>query len=217
MTGSSESDKAKENLAAINNSPMLARRDAAYARMMELLRQNIFSLSEKDRYTVYDACIKLVDEVFDITSYTIKYPVGVSPRKARQAVQQTVSDPFLNYLDLLRDMLKTILDIVNVSGRLGGDEKKLLPFLGKPLPTFLRTTEEILGENEINFYHCITEFIDFSETSVHRYLDHRRRALQKEELERYNRAMFEFKNYFAKFGATSKNDTPLEIQDKKNS
>ncbi len=179
-------------LVTMNNPPMMARRDAAYDRAAKLLRDNVFSKSEAERSGLYLDILKLMDIAMENTKLIL-----LPAKKGQKTAEQ---EPMLDYLRLLRDTVSAAKTLVFHELLLSSGEKQLSAFLGPQIIEQFHGADDIFSDSEMNIYHCVIELLDSAEPAVLRYREHRRRAFDKSDLDRYNKAFAEFETLYEKFG-----------------
>ena len=192
MTVGVDDAPAFDYLVTMNLPPCAARRDAAYARAVEILRrQDLFSLSEEERSQLYASALRLLSITVDST----KQILHSSPGNGKGG---GYTGPFLQYLTLILDTVHAASSLVKHELILYQEEKGLADFLGSEISSQFRSEEEIFNESEMNVYHCVIELINIAEPAIARYQEHRKKLFSKSDLERYNKALAEFQLLYSK-------------------
>jgi len=193
MTSPFDPDITKlDPLVTMNNPPMMARRDAAYDRAAKLLRDNIFSKTEPERDAIYADIMKLLDVAMENTKLIL-----APAKKGQKAPEQ---EPMFDYLKLLRDTVSAAKTLVSHEILLSAGEKEMSTFLGAQVIEMFHGADDIFSDSEMNIYHCVIELLDTAEPAILRYREHRKRAFDKSDLDRYNKAFGEFETLYGKFG-----------------
>jgi hypothetical protein len=181
-----------DHLVSMNYPPMMARRDAAYDRASKILHDNIFSHTEPERLFLYSAIIKLLDDAMDNTRIILA-PV-------KRGLKTPDREPLLDYLKLLRDTVSAACTLVSHELLLSENEREMGAFLGSQILEQFHASDEIFSDSEMNIYHCVIELIDSAEPAIMRYREHRKRAFDKGDLDRYSKAFSEFETLYSKSG-----------------
>ena len=193
MASPFDSDTAKlDPLVSMNYPPMMARRDAAYDRAVKLLRDNIFSRSESERNELYASILMLLNLAMENTR------IILAPSKKGMKVPDR--EPMLDYLKLLCDTVGTANTLVSHELMLSANERQMGAFLGAQIVQQFHSTDDIFSDSEMNIYHCVIELIDSAEPALMRYREHRKRAFEKADLDRYTKALAEFEIVYSKVG-----------------
>ena len=193
MTSPFDADLSKlDPLVTMNYSPMMARRDVSYDRASRLLRNNIFARTEIERYELYSAILMLLDVSMENTR------IILSPTKRGKKAPDR--EPMFDYLKLLRDTVGAARTLVSHELMLSANEREMGAFLGAQVIQQFHSADDIFSDSEMNIYHCVIELIDSAEPAILRYREHRKRAFDKGDLDRYAKAAAEFEVLYAKAG-----------------
>lgn len=193
MASPFDSDASKlDPLVSMNYPPMMARRDSSYDRAVKLLRDNVFSRTESERLELYSAILMLLNVAMENTR------VILAPAKKGMKVPDR--EPMLDYLKLLCDTVGAARTLVSHELMLSSNERQMGAFLGAQVIQQFHSTDEIFSDSEMNIYHCVIELVDSAESALLRYREHRKRAFDKADLDRYNKAFAEFEILYGKAG-----------------
>jgi hypothetical protein len=188
MAFSDASELPDNHLLVMNLPPLIARRDAAYARAVELLQSQVFSLSDEDRCYLYEIILELLEITIEITERLI--PI-------RQGKVQV--PPILEYLSLLKKIIEMTSSFADYSTLILKEEDNLRKFLGTRLSGQFYETEQIISDSEVNIYQNITELITVAAPAMERIQLQNKRTFTKVLLERYQRSLEEHQKYFNTF------------------
>lgn len=183
-----DSGKAHNHLVTMNNPAMMARRDTAYDRAVDLLRDRLFSHDEAERRIIYDAVIKLLDTAIEQSGAIVRID------------EQSHGDRLLRYLLLLRDTVRSASTMVRHELVLFDDERELSGFLGQGISSQLQSAEEVFSDSEVSIHRCALDFIDTAEPTVNRYRESAKKLFPKAERERYYKSFAEFRALYSIFG-----------------
>lgn len=193
LSAVSEDQQNLSNLVLMNTPPLAARRDSAYNRAIELLRQHIFAMPEQSRSLIYEAILKLLEEAVDATrAITLSPLAGKEPKVG--------PGPMLQYLLLLKHTLTAASALVHHELILFQDEKSLTSFIGSEISSQFISTEEIFSNSEMNVYHSINDLVDLAEPAIKRHREQRKRSFSKADLARYHKSLAEFQTLHNKIG-----------------
>ena len=194
MTLTPDDNQASEHdLATMNVPPLMARRDAAYDRAIELLEQNMFSHTEEERRVIYEGVIELLNVSIDNTKAII------NPTKTKDTF-----GAMLQYLILLNDTVRSANVLVKHELIMLREERDISNFIGKKAQSQFRAADKIFSNSEMNIFHSITELIDIAAPAIKKYRSFRLRTFGKNNLDRYNKALNEFKLLYRKTGVIIK-------------
>lgn len=188
-----DSHQSEHNLAMMNVPALMARRDAAYDRAVELLEQNIFSHSEEERRIVYEGVLELLNVCIENTKAII------NPAKNKDTL-----GAMLQYLVLLNDTVRSANVLVKHELIMLREERDISMFIGKKAQSQFRAADKIFSNSEMNIFHSITELIDIAASAIKRYRAVRLRAFDKSNLDRYKKALTEFNLLYRKTGVIIK-------------
>ncbi len=193
MTSPFDVDLSKlDPLVSMNYPPMMARRDASYDRAVSLLRGSVFSRTESERRSIYTAAGELLDDAI------LNTKIILAPLK--RGMKAPEKEPMFDYLKLLRDTVESAKTLASHQVLLSSNEKELSSFLGPKMIESFHSSEDIFSDSEMNIYHCLLELIEGAEAAILRYREHRKRAFDKSDLERYCKAFSEFSSFYSKTG-----------------
>ena len=182
------------HLAMMNVPAMMARRDAAYARVVHLLREHLFGFTEKNRCQIYDGVLELLDVAIDITDTII--PVSKSQKKDQP-------NAILQYLVLLKDTVNAAAGLVRHEIILYKEEHDLSNFIGSEIANQFQSADEVFSDSEMNIFRCISELVEIAEPAMNRARENRKRSFSKNDLDRYNKALEEFQGLYNQSGEIS--------------
>ena len=194
FSASAQEGKEKDPLITMNFPAYLAKRNAAYDRVIHLLRGQIFSLTEEKRNDLYYEVIKLVAITIDCTHY-IASVLGPQNKFGKNEM-----GPIQEFLLLLHETVSAAHGLVKHELLLFKDEKMLSDFIGYDISQQFQSIDEIFSSSEMNVYQSIQELIDLAEPSIRRHRDNQKKTLSKNDLNRYNKSLAEFTTLYAKSG-----------------
>ena len=119
---------------------------------------------------------------------------------AKKGMKTPDREPMLDYLKLLRNTVAAAKTLVSHELDLSKNEKEMGSFLGSQVIQLFHSADDIFSDSEMNIYHCVIELIESAEPAILRYREHRKRAFDKIDLDRYCKAFVEFEILYSKLG-----------------
>ncbi|MCF6176221.1 MAG: hypothetical protein L3J71_10695 [Victivallaceae bacterium] len=174
-------------LIVMNVPPLMGRRDSACQCMIDLLRTDIFSLSEAERSTLYKNALELIDII-------LKSTVDISA--ATRDLKNEREKRLFKYFSLLLELVQAALALVEPAIILQNDEASIQGVLGGSDSTQLRQLEEVLSESEINIIQSLNDFIASSQAQLIIDREISMRSLPRQNQERYSKSFEEFKRRY---------------------
>jgi len=174
-------------MATLNLAPLTGRRDAASSRFAELIREDIFTLTEPVRYEAYGRLIALLEEVIESTA-----ELGNHHDTRRREAEKNL----LSYFTLLRDMLQTSADLLaqqlllEPSGSGRRNEAHEL-FVSR------QSAGKILADSELQLYQSVCTLVELSRPQTVKYQEYVCKLFPKQGGTRYQRASEEYRQFFA--------------------
>ncbi len=191
MTFGSDTAPKRETLVTINLAPLMARRDAAYERALELISDDLFSHSDEKRSEIYQSIASLLEIAIEASKITSK-PTRHSENPEERAI--------LQYLLLLNDTVQAAARLAKHEVILYEDENALSDFIGEEITSQFRSADEVFSDSEMNVFHCIQDLIEIANISVKRNREYGKKNFSKPEQARYDKAYMEFEDLYSKTG-----------------
>jgi hypothetical protein len=187
MTPSRSRREGSSFLIVMNVPPLMGRRDSACQCMIELLKTDIFSLSEAERSTLYKNALELIDIILKSTA-----DISAATRDLKNEREKRL----FKYFSLLRELVQAALALVEPAIILQNDEASIQGVLGGSDSTQLRQLEEVLSESEINIIQSLNDFIASSQAQLIIDREISMRSLPRQNQERYSKSFEEFKRRY---------------------
>ncbi len=169
----------RHTLAEMNRSVYTARRDAAHARVVEILAREMLTNSKERRASLYRKCHQFLQEAVYSTE--------------RSQVQQ--DSPVLHYLELLRETIGACMALVNHELKLVMEAEEFSRFLGRETVDQLLTATDVFSQSEMHVLDCIDGLLKFGmpiiehdSAALHQRFtedDERRYALARKEYDHF--------------------------------
>lgn len=175
----------KHTLIEMNMAAFLARRDAAFAWVADLLRQVIPHSRMQRRRDLYIQCTALLNEAVSAT----------------QRSQNQPETPVVRYLQLLRDTVGGCLAIVQHEVNLGRGVGELSRLVGTDLSEPLHKTDHTLSSSEANVRECVVELLTFGISLLDKDSRERMSAFSEADLRRYTLAREEYDAHYRRLPA----------------
>ncbi|MFA4943658.1 MAG: hypothetical protein WC789_03025 [Lentisphaeria bacterium] len=169
----------KHTLVEMNVPVYRARRDAALARALEILRRDLETGDEKHRLAVYARCERLLDEAIHATRRTLL----------------SHDAPFLRYLQILHDTVGLNHVLLRHAHVLAKETKQLAQFM-QTQTAELREIDNDFCVSEKQLRLCIGRLLAFGEPLMSREADDRQQRLHPDDLRRYDLARREYDAYY---------------------
>ncbi len=181
----------------MNTPALVARREAAYERIVALLHTQLLNHSEVGRILIYSSVLELLSVTIDATKYI--YPMSKTKKISREKLDE--NNPMLRFLKLLRDTVKASYSLVKHEIILSKNEKNLSEFLGEELSMPIKSTDQIFSESEKNIYYAIVDIITVANKAITKYTKARIKTFSKQDKGKYNKAYIEFKRLYSTYGS----------------
>ncbi len=176
----------RDTLIEMNFPVYTARRDAAHARAMQILREDIPSCSDSRRVDHYAVCERLLDEAIHATRHAQLNPEG----------------PLLRYFQLLRDTLGLNLVLLRHELTLDKETRALSKLVADP-SVELHNIDEGFCASEGRLLGCIESLLTFGEPLLQKDAAARLKTFSGDDRRRYDLARKEYDEYFRKGAAAA--------------
>jgi len=174
----------RHTLVEMNRSVFTARRDAAHARALAVLRDQIEGGSKEQRAAWYDDCLRLVEEAV----------------RSTQRSQIAQDSPLIHYLRLLRDILKAQLALVSHEITLARETEEFSRLLGREMVARLLEDMHLISDSERIVLDSIRNLLEFGEPLRSRDTQERQREFTDDDFRRFNQALGEFGRHYSVLG-----------------
>jgi hypothetical protein len=162
-------------LVVMNVAPFMGRRDAAYDRVAEMLREDIFVSSDAERIKTYNSVIELLDSTIESTEAIIS---------STRDIKNEGENRLLQYFTLLREMVRAASALVEHELTLFKREDKMAELLGRETTARFRKIDEVFSESEMNIFQCISDILEMGNGPLERYREFSLKTLPKQNLDR---------------------------------
>ncbi len=179
-----------DHLIKMNLIPLMGRRNAAFDRITELLRAELFSLSRQGRRSIYFYAKQLLRRIAGDTEKIIS--VLSSPDTKRR------EESFLKFVRLLDAGADALESFVGFEAELSRNSEDIHDFSPLRDDSEYASSEEEMTASEIMMVNQMRAFFDRVSPKVARYREYVSKSLSKSNAERYRRS-HEF--YLASFRA----------------
>ncbi|MDD3118090.1 MAG: hypothetical protein PHQ27_02825 [Victivallales bacterium] len=180
--------KTNHVMIAINNSPEMGHRDAAYDGVVLLLRGHLFALPPGERLEVYRRAMELLHVAIAATREICCSSTGK---------QHDNESNVMNFLNLLGDTVHAAATLLSHQQVMVREDRKSADFFGFDLSFHFQNTDGVLADSEINLMRCVREMLDRSHDRLMQYRGHCCRMLAARELKRYHKAMAAYRQLYA--------------------
>ena len=170
----------KHTLIEMNMAVFIARRDAAFARVVEILRADVLPAGKQRRRELYSDCQRLLNE-------------AISATQRAQAHRET---PTLRYLQLLCDTVSGCLAIVQHEVSLSREADEISRLIGSDLTEQLAKANSSFSNSETGIRDCIEDLLKFGISFVEKDSQERRSAFSENDLRRYHHAREEYDSHY---------------------
>jgi hypothetical protein len=174
----------RQTLVEMNRSVFTARRDAAHARIADILRHRIDAGSKEQRAAWYADCLHLVEEAM----------------RSTQRSQIGQDSPLTHYFKLMREILKAQLALVNHEITLTRESEQFSRLLGRETVSRLLEDVHLVSDGERFVVDSIRNLLEFGEPLRARDTDDRQREFTEDELRRYHHALAEYTQHYSALG-----------------
>jgi len=200
-SGTVENEARETNYLNVMNLPaLMAKRDAAYDRAVQILKSDLFSLSEEKRHYIYEVITQLLSIAIESTTQTMTGKEG----------RNSETDGILKYLFMLNARVMLAASMASHELTLYEEEISISNFFGSEIVPHLRATDTLYSNFEMEIYHSITEFIERAEPAVKKYRTYIKRSISKNNLNRYVKAFNEYMGLYVAMGAMQDKPEPGE-------
>jgi hypothetical protein len=186
-------------LIVMNVPPLMGRRDSACQCMINLLKTDIFSLSEKERCALYKKALELINIIIESTT-----EIAAATRDLKNEREKRLS----NYFALLYDLVQAALSLVEPGVILQNNEASIQEILGGNSSDQIRQLEEILNESEINIVQALNDFIEISQAQLVIDREISMKSLPRQNQEKYSKSFEEFKRRYNQSAEEKEAETP---------
>lgn len=177
----------KHTLIEMNMAVFMARRDAAFSRVVEILRGEVLPAAKPRRRDLYGECHYLLQE-------------AIATTQRSQAQQET---PIVRYLQLLRDTVGGCLAIVQHEVNLGREAAEISRLVGTDLKEQFAKADNTLSFSETTIQACIDDLLKFGITLMDKDSRERMSMFSENDLRRYNHAREEYDEHYRRPVRTS--------------
>lgn len=186
MTPSRNRREGASFMLIMNIAPLMGRRDAAYQCAIGVLKEDIFSIPEAERCSLYKNALELIDITIKTTDN-----ISASTRDLKNEREKRL----LKYFSLLFDLLHAALALVDPAVTLQNNEADFQCAL-KGDASQIRQLEDVLNESEINIIQSINNFIAIFQSQLTIDQEVLIRNLSRQNQERYTKSFEEFKRIY---------------------
>jgi len=170
----------RQTLIEMNASVNTARRDAAYARVRQLLTAEILDNTKTRRSELYAACLALLDEALVATE--------------RSQVQKDT--PVTHYLRLIRDTVGASQALLHHELVLVREAEDFARLLGAERVAQLQSADDVFRDSEANILRSIDGLLSFGEPVLQEDTRQRESAFSEDDRRRYRTALAEFREFY---------------------
>lgn len=170
----------RQTLIEMNVSVFTARRDAAHARAVEILREEVVAGGHEERVRLYTLCRGLLDEAIQAT----------------QRSQLQANSPLLRYLKLLADTVGVNLSLLRHEITLASEADELSTLVGGQVPVSIDLASESLSLGESHLLHCVLNLLQFGEPLLQMDSAARRNTFGEDDRRRYELARTEYADFY---------------------
>jgi hypothetical protein len=174
----------RHTLVEMNRSVFTARRDAAHARVMDILLTGIEQGSKEQRAAWYADCLRLVEETM----------------RSTQRSQIAQDSPLIHYLKLLREILNAQLALVQHEITLGRETHDFIRVLGRDTVARLLADIRPFSDTERFVLDSIRNLLQFGEPLRARDTQERQRDFTEDDRRRLQHAAAEYTQHFSALG-----------------
>ncbi len=183
MTPSRNRREGASFMLIMNIPPLMGRRDAAYQRVIELLKTDIFATTETERSSLYKNVLDLLDIILAATA-----DISAATRDLKNEREKRL----FKYFSLLFELINAARAFVEPTVTLQNDEAAIQEVLRGVDSSQIRQLEELLNEGEINLVQSINNLIFTSQPQLTIDREISLRSLSRQNQERYNHSFEEF-------------------------
>ena len=182
MPGPRRSDLQVDYLVKQNLSPLLGRRDAAYARIDELWSQELFARSVNERLAIYAGTYALLESA--IADSTAVIATLSSPDTERREQR------FLAYLEFLRELVNGLNQVTGLERQLAAAEgSEAAAFVEAKSAREFAHDEHVLNESELALVSRVRELLDRARSRIARYREYTTKNFSASNAQRYEKAL----------------------------
>ena len=167
-------------LIEMNCSVFTARRDAAHARAVQILRREVFGSTKERRTALYTNCVRLLEDAINDTQ--------------RSQIQQDT--PLIHYLCLVRDTVRANLALVTHEINLSHEASEFSRLLGPKAIAEFQTAGDVFSHSEMGILHCIDGLLRFGEPLLARDTEERTAVFTDDDRRRYALARREYQTHY---------------------
>lgn len=169
-----------DHLIKMNLIPLMGRRNAAFDRITELLRAELFSLSRQGRRAIYFYTKQLLRRIARDTEKIIS--ILSSPDTKRR------EESFLKFIHLLDAGADALESFVGFEAELSRNSEDIHDFSPLRDDSEYASSEEEMTASEIMMVNQMRAFFDRVSPRVARYREYVSKSLSKSNAERYRRS-----------------------------
>lgn len=171
----------RHTLAETNRPFYIARRDAAYAQITEILRQEERAESKDERAALYQTCDELLTEAL------------MGTRRSQLQDDSLV----IHYLQLLEETISACLALVRHEIKLKREAHEFSAKLGGESVRELQSATDVFSTSETNIMDCIEGLMRFGTPIMAADTEQIRTHFGEQDRERYNTALNEYQSVYA--------------------
>lgn len=171
----------KHTLVEMNAPVFTARRDAAHACLVDILRRDALDAGRSGRVRIYSRCLRLLDDAI----------------QASQRSQIQKEGPLQHYFQLLRDTLAATLALVAHEIRLArgtGALSRLTTAPPRPRPPGQAPGR--FSSGELNILDSVDDLVKFGVPLLLKDSETRRKGFSPDDLRRYELARREYREHY---------------------
>ena len=185
----------KHTLIEMNIAVFTARREAAHARVVAILRQEIFSGDKEKRIQYYTQCHALTREAI----------------LATRRSQWQPESPLLNYFTLIHDTIGVSLALARHESNLTRQTDELARLTGGSLAESLTPIGAKFSSSEKNLLDCLADLLTFGETLLQQDSAQRLQQFSADDRRRYELARSEYDAYYRHFPPCKVEENPPPV------
>jgi hypothetical protein len=172
----------RHTLVEMNQPVFMARRDAAHACAVDILKYDLVANSKECREELYQRCLDLLDEAQHTNS--------------RSQVQQNTA--VTHYLELLRNTVGACHALVKYEIMLVRETEEFSQLLGSASISSLQSTNDVFSASEMNIIDCIDSLTQLGLPLIKQDTDERTQGFHDSEKKRYKIARSEYSRLYAR-------------------
>ena len=174
-------------LIVMNVPPLMGRRDSACQCMADLLKTDIFSLTDVERSSFYKKALSLINLILESTT-----EITAATRDLKNERETRL----IAYFSLLFELIQAALALVEPAVILQNDESSIHSMLGGNSSTQIRQLEDVLGESEINIIQALNDFIEISQPQLAMDREFSMKSLPRQNQGKYAKSFEEFSRHY---------------------